>query len=57
MALKEDDIKDLGLEIGEEVKPMSIGACSTMAEHGLPDCDTKCQACMTTCERRCQGWQ
>ena len=57
MALKEDDIKDLGLEFGEENVPQAVGACSTMAQQGLPDCDTKCQACMTTCERRCQGCQ
>lgn len=40
MALKEDDIKDLGLEIGEEIKPMAVGDCG---RYESPGCFVDCQ--------------
>lgn len=46
MALKEDDIKDLGLEIGEEVKPMAVGACGQT-------CPMNTEGCSSVCETSC----
>lgn len=46
MALKEDDIKDLGLEIGEEVKPMSVGVCGQT-------CPMNTEGCSSVCETSC----
>ena len=34
MALKEDDIKDLGLEIGEENVPQAVGDCGRYESPG-----------------------
>lgn len=45
MALKEDDIKDLGLEIGEEVKPMAVSD-----NHGCP---MNTEGCSSICETSC----
>lgn len=43
MALKEDDIKDLGLEIGEEVKPMAVSvSCPMNTEECASVCETSC---------------
>ena len=43
MALKEDDIKDLGLEIGEEVNPMAISVSCPMNTEGCSSvCETSC---------------
>lgn len=61
MAIREDDIRSLGLDIGEEVAPQALTACSgcqTEHEHGLPDCTNRCQACercQSTCEKSCQN--
>lgn len=46
MALKEDDIKDLGLDIGEEVKPMAVGACGQT-------CPMNTEGCSSVCETSC----
>lgn len=46
MALKEDDIKDLGLDIGEENVPQAVGA----TDHGCPMNTEKCQSyCEVSC--------
>lgn len=65
MAIKEDDIKDLGLDIGEEVKPQAVGCY--VCEKGQKcvdvcqdNCLYKCMGCQTGCEvcENCQGnWQ
>lgn len=48
MALKEDDLKDLGLEIGDEVVPEAVGASNCVA------CETTCLKCESLCQRYCQ---
>lgn len=50
MALKEDDIKDLGLDIGEENVPQAVGACNETAEHGCP---MNTEGCHGGCEVFC----
>lgn len=58
MALKEDDIKDLGLEIGEEVKPMAVGACSTSCEVCEIPCLNGCEhSCQSVCETSCNFYR
>ncbi|WP_294794974.1 fibronectin type III domain-containing protein [uncultured Fenollaria sp.] len=52
MALKEDDIKDLGLEIGEEIKPQAVGGCAG----NVQDCGCMtCQGCQIGCQVKCQS--
>ena len=50
MALKEDDIKDLGLDIGEENVPQAVRACDETAEHGCP---MNTEGCHGGCEVFC----
>lgn len=52
MALKEDDIKDLGLDIGEENVPQAVGC-----EGNLQDCGgcMTCQDCQIGCQVKCQS--
>lgn len=69
MAIKEDDIKELGLEIGEEVKPMAVrgwdccergceNECQEYCESYKQGCTSGCQSsCLTncqSCEDRCE---
>lgn len=61
--LKEDDLKDLGLDIGEENVPQAVGGWDC-CEHG---CENQCQeycesytqgcasGCQSTCLASCQG--
>lgn len=65
MALKEDDIKDLGLDIGEENVPQAVGCYACEKGQKCVDvcqdsCLYKCMGCQTGCEvcENCQGnWQ
>lgn len=68
MALKEDDIKDLGLDIGDEIVPQAVGSCATVCQNGQADCKQycqggaqkcagcqhECQACENNCQNACQ---
>lgn len=57
MALKEDDIKNLGLEIGEEVKPMAVRCSACEVSNCLDRCEHSCQACewcQSACEKSAQ---
>ena len=62
MALKEDDIKDLGLEIGDENIPHPVGGCCEKCEdtqcsnQGAWCCQTGCQAgCQYGCQINCES--
>lgn len=46
MALKEDDIKDLGLDVGEENVPQAVGG----VDHGCP---MNTEGCSSVCETNC----
>lgn len=56
--LKEDDLKDLGLDIGEENVPQAVGGCGqcetclTAKEH--PDGCIGCEKCQTNAEQGCK---
>lgn len=55
MALKEDDIKDLGLEIGEEIKPEAVRGWDC-CEHGCENqCQEYCESYTQGCASGCQG--
>ena len=58
MALKEDDIKGLGLDIGEENVPQAVGgcgSCQTYLKCGQNGCSV-CEVsnCLDRCEHSCQ---
>ena len=69
MALKEDDIKELGLEIGEEVKPMAVSGCFAVTEGDqdagrggvsrqkkrMNSCEVCEIPCLNGCEYKCQS--
>lgn len=50
MALKEDDIKDLGLDIGEENVPQAVGG----TDH---DCPMNTEKCQSYCEVSCNVYR
>ena len=61
--LKEDDLKDLGLDIGEEIIPETVGGWDC-CEHGCQnECQEYCESysqgcvsgCQSTCLASCQG--
>ena len=60
MALKEDDIMDLGLDIGEENVPQAVGGCvaceSSCMKKNEVDCPFVCQKkCMDGCQEDMSG--
>lgn len=60
MAIKESDIKDLGLDIGEENVPQAVGAnaCDTKAEACKVLCEDAClRNCQASCQIVCEGCQ
>lgn len=57
MDLREDDIKDLGLDIGEEVKPMAVRCSVCESSNCLNRCEhscQKCEWCQSACEKSAQ---
>lgn len=64
MALKEDDIKDLGLDIGEEIVPEAVGVCSGCQAKAqktpcgasqVPECQHEDQfPCVGRCQSVCE---
>lgn len=53
MALKEDDIKDLGLDIGEENVPPAVACVGNVQDCG--NCQVyQCRDCETNCQRQCE---